>query len=103
MAWYDYINPYKLGQKFATWTGAGTNNEWDIADESESQLKGLRMRDVHNIPAARNFYQRNLGTQAFPHSRYNFRSVDPSNPDFSGIMTTPQAQDKKIPTKTSRD
>ena len=94
MAWYDYINPYKLGQKFATWTGAGTNNEWDIADESESQLKGLRMRDMHNIPAARNFYQQNLGTQGFPHSRYNYRSVDPSNPDFSGIMTTPQAQDK---------
>ena len=41
------------------WTGTGTNNQWDIGDESESQLKGLRMRDVHNIPAARNFYQQN--------------------------------------------
>ena len=95
MVWSWKDNPiYNAGQNLATWTGAGTNNEWDIADESESQLKGLRMRDVHNIPAARNFYQRNFGTQAFPHSRYNYRSVDPSNPDFSGITTIDQPQKK---------
>ena len=54
----------------------GTNNEWDIADESESQLKGLRLKDMHNIPAARNFYQRNLGTQPFPHAGFEEMEFD---------------------------